>query len=175
MQVVAAERTAVGTHDTGLPPIGFSLFRRGRKVLLTRVLELPIPHTYPAYVTLKYKTTSPSHLRCAFKVSRVLLIHFPIALLIANYNSSSTMTSTNKTIIAFDLYGTLLSTESIAKELATHFGNPKAQAIAALWRRYQLEYTWRLNSMCLSPQLERLQHSFPTHSIVILTKYNHLI
>jgi 2-haloacid dehalogenase len=57
------------------------------------------------------------------------------------------MSSSNKIIIAFDLYGTLLSTESIAKELATHFGDDKAQKVAALWRRYQLEYTWRLNSM----------------------------
>ncbi|CAD6575208.1 MAG: hypothetical protein ASARMPRED_007130 [Alectoria sarmentosa] len=52
-----------------------------------------------------------------------------------------------KTVIAFDLYGTLLSTESIAKELATHFGQDKAASLAGLWRRYQLEYTWRLNSM----------------------------
>jgi 2-haloacid dehalogenase len=57
------------------------------------------------------------------------------------------MSSANKTVIAFDLYGTLLSTESIAKELATHFSNEKASTIAALWRRYQLEYTWRMNSM----------------------------
>ena len=74
------------------------------------------------------------------------------------------MASNTNTAIAFDLYGTLLSTESIAKELASHFSNEKAQSIAALWRRlfssyleasrqtdhyrYQLEYTWRLNSMC---------------------------
>jgi len=50
-------------------------------------------------------------------------------------------------IIAFDLYGTLLSTESIAKKLADHFGQEKASSIATVWRRYQLEYTWRLNSM----------------------------
>lgn len=55
--------------------------------------------------------------------------------------------SSNKIVIAFDLYGTLLSTESIAKELAIHFGADKAPTIAALWRRYQLEYTWRMNSM----------------------------
>lgn len=55
--------------------------------------------------------------------------------------------SSNKTVIAFDLYGTLLSTESIAKELAKLFGEEKAQSLAALWRRYQLEYTWRINSM----------------------------
>ncbi|OIW26565.1 haloacid dehalogenase [Coniochaeta ligniaria NRRL 30616] len=55
----------------------------------------------------------------------------------------------NKTVIAFDLYGTLLSTDSIAKELAKLFGQDKAQSLAALWRRYQLEYTWRINSMGL--------------------------
>ncbi|KAL8926518.1 MAG: hypothetical protein Q9208_002845 [Pyrenodesmia sp. 3 TL-2023] len=57
------------------------------------------------------------------------------------------MASNGNTIIAFDLYGTLLSTESIAKELAKHFGEEKAAAVAATWRKYQLEYTWRLNSM----------------------------
>lgn len=50
-------------------------------------------------------------------------------------------------VVAFDAYGTLLSTESIAKELATHFGQERAGDLAALWRRIQLEYTWRLNSM----------------------------
>lgn len=52
-----------------------------------------------------------------------------------------------KIVIAFDLYGTLLSTESIAMELAGLFGQDKAKVIAATWRKYQLEYTWRLNSM----------------------------
>jgi 2-haloacid dehalogenase len=54
---------------------------------------------------------------------------------------------TGTTIVAFDLYGTLLSTESIVKQLEKHFSHAKAQSISALWRRYQLEYTWRLNSM----------------------------
>jgi 2-haloacid dehalogenase len=54
---------------------------------------------------------------------------------------------TAKTVVAFDLYGTLLSTESIVKQLEKHCDNAKAQSISALWRRYQLEYTWRLNSM----------------------------
>ena len=49
--------------------------------------------------------------------------------------------------IAFDLYGTLLSTDSIAQELATLYGVDKAKTIAAQARRYQLEYTWRVNSM----------------------------
>jgi 2-haloacid dehalogenase len=48
------------------------------------------------------------------------------------------MISNKKTVIAFDLYGTLLSTESIAKELANHFGDEKAKSIAALWRRWVL-------------------------------------
>ena len=56
--------------------------------------------------------------------------------------------SNAKTVIAFDLYGTLLSTESVAQTLAAQVGDDgKARALAALWRRYQLEYTWRLNSM----------------------------
>ncbi|KIX06804.1 haloacid dehalogenase, type II [Rhinocladiella mackenziei CBS 650.93] len=54
---------------------------------------------------------------------------------------------TNKIVVAFDLYGTLLSTESIAQVLASQFGDEKAASIAAVWRKYQLEYTWRLNSM----------------------------
>ncbi|KAK2744413.1 hypothetical protein FQN57_004310 [Myotisia sp. PD_48] len=52
-----------------------------------------------------------------------------------------------ETILAFDLYGTLLSTESIAQQLGELFDREKGNSIALLWRRYQLEYTWRLNSM----------------------------
>lgn len=52
-----------------------------------------------------------------------------------------------KIILAFDVYGTLLSTESIAKKLAAHYGEEKAAAVSAKWRLYQLEYTWRANSM----------------------------
>jgi len=59
------------------------------------------------------------------------------------------MASSNPTVIAFDLYGTLLSTDSIANELAKHFRSDKAASLA--WRRYQLEYTWRLNSMSIEP------------------------
>jgi 2-haloacid dehalogenase len=53
----------------------------------------------------------------------------------------------SKILVAFDLYGTLLSTASIATKLASHFGQETADSIAAIWRKYQLEYTWRLNSM----------------------------
>jgi 2-haloacid dehalogenase len=52
-----------------------------------------------------------------------------------------------KTLVAFDLYGTLLSTASIATKLASHYGQDTADSIASVWRKYQLEYTWRLNSM----------------------------
>ncbi|KAK3055952.1 hypothetical protein LTR09_003186 [Extremus antarcticus] len=50
-------------------------------------------------------------------------------------------------VLAFDAYGTLLSTESIAKKLSSHFGEEKAKTIAKAWRTLQLEYTWRANSM----------------------------
>ena len=66
------------------------------------------------------------------------------------YYFAYTMSSKEKMVVAFDLYGTLLSTGSIAMELSSHFGNDKAIGLAALWRRYQLEYTWRLNSMSIS-------------------------
>lgn len=49
--------------------------------------------------------------------------------------------------IAFDLYGTLLSTASITDDLADAFGRDKADQIATTWRQYQLEYTWRLAAM----------------------------
>lgn len=51
------------------------------------------------------------------------------------------------TIIAFDLYGTILSTDSIVKELAGLFGDEKAKTIATQARRYQLEYSWRISTM----------------------------
>ncbi|KAF2121866.1 HAD-like domain-containing protein [Lophiotrema nucula] len=57
------------------------------------------------------------------------------------------MSSSKQIVLAFDVYGTLLSTESIAKQLSEHFGQEKATKIATEWRKYQLEYTWRLNSM----------------------------
>ncbi|EJP63789.1 asparagine synthase [Beauveria bassiana ARSEF 2860] len=53
----------------------------------------------------------------------------------------------SETIIAFDLYGTLLSTESIATELAKLFGNETSKTLATRARTLQLEYTWRSNSM----------------------------
>ena len=62
------------------------------------------------------------------------------------------MSSKKEIILAFDAYGTLLSTESIAKQLASHFGDEKATKIAAEARKYQLEYTWRLNSMSMRPR-----------------------
>lgn len=64
--------------------------------------------------------------------------------------------ASDKTVIAFDLYGTLLSTESIAEELAKLFGHERAASIATTWRRYQLEYTWRINSM--GPGISSLSH-----------------
>ncbi|KAH8110890.1 haloacid dehalogenase [Phellopilus nigrolimitatus] len=52
-------------------------------------------------------------------------------------------------ILAFDIYGTLLDTDSITQSLSErlHLDEGKAAEVSVLWRRYQLEYTWRLNSM----------------------------
>lgn len=65
-----------------------------------------------------------------------------------------------KITMAFDLYGTLLSTASITTDLAAHFGNEKADLIAIKWRQYQLEYTWRLPAMA-SPDVTYI----PFHKI----------
>lgn len=59
--------------------------------------------------------------------------------------------TTPKLTLAFDLYGTLLSTASISDELTAHFGPAQADLIAAKWRQYQLEYTWRLTAMAAGP------------------------
>ncbi|KAL7620086.1 hypothetical protein AAE478_010636 [Parahypoxylon ruwenzoriense] len=77
--------------------------------------------------------------------------------------------------IAFDLYGTLLSTESIAHELAKVYDEDKAQFLAALWRRYQLEYTWRINSMGEYKSFNEitpgaLSHAVAEHELAISEK-----
>ncbi|KHN97142.1 haloacid dehalogenase [Metarhizium album ARSEF 1941] len=65
-----------------------------------------------------------------------------------------------KTVVAFDLYGTLLSTESIVNELSRIYGEDEAKAVATQTRRYQLEYTWRINSMGLYRSFSELtRHS----------------
>lgn len=56
--------------------------------------------------------------------------------------------SESKIAIAFDLYGTLLATESMATHLGKICGDDKkAREVAGIWRQYQLEYSWRINAM----------------------------
>ncbi|KAI0946360.1 hypothetical protein AcW1_009836 [Taiwanofungus camphoratus] len=54
-------------------------------------------------------------------------------------------------VLAFDIYGTLLDTNNITLGIQTHIGlaADKAAQLSQTWRKYQLEYTWRLNSMGL--------------------------
>lgn len=67
-------------------------------------------------------------------------------------------------VVAFDLYGTLLSTSSITKQLEQHVGR-LAQSIATEWRRYQLEYTWRLNSMGLFESFSDITRNSLLHAV----------
>ncbi|KAL2847569.1 HAD-like domain-containing protein [Aspergillus pseudodeflectus] len=67
-------------------------------------------------------------------------------------------------VLAFDLYGTLLSTESIAQQLASHFPE-KAHSISSLWRRYQLEYTWRLTSMGVYESFSTITRNALRHAL----------
>lgn len=64
-----------------------------------------------------------------------------------NVTDNNNNMSPTRIVLAFDVYGTLLSTDSIAKRLASYCAEDKAKIIATTWRKYQLEYTWRLNSM----------------------------
>lgn len=51
-------------------------------------------------------------------------------------------------VLAFDIYGTLLSFEAVIHELKRFLNDDaRARTVAQTWRRYQLEYTFRLNSM----------------------------
>ncbi|PVH95401.1 haloacid dehalogenase [Periconia macrospinosa] len=90
-------------------------------------------------------------------------------------------------VLAFDVYGTLLSTESIAQSLGEHIGQDKAASVAAEWRRLQLEYTWRCNSMetyepFTSITLKSLRHALSLSSLhlpgetlqYLLSSYNSL-
>lgn len=72
----------------------------------------------------------------------------------------------SKIVIAFDLYGTILSTESIAKDLATHLNisRSKAQAVAAKWRQYQLEYTWRISAMGTYKPFDKITRAALRHA-----------
>ncbi|KAH7012510.1 uncharacterized protein B0I36DRAFT_339504 [Microdochium trichocladiopsis] len=69
-------------------------------------------------------------------------------------------------VIAFDLYGTLLSTDSIAHELAKHYGEEVAPGIATLWRRFQLEYTCRITSMGEFKNFQEITRSALGHALI---------
>ncbi|KAL1865533.1 hypothetical protein Daus18300_007178 [Diaporthe australafricana] len=75
-------------------------------------------------------------------------------------------TKKSKIVIAFDLYGTILSTESIAKDIAAHLNisKQKGQAIAAKWRQYQLEYTWRITAMGTYKPFDKITRASLRHA-----------
>lgn len=70
-----------------------------------------------------------------------------------------------KIIIAFDLYGTILSTDSVTDALAARFGPAPARQIAARWRQYQLEYTWRITSMGAYEPFDRVTRAALRHAV----------
>lgn len=68
-------------------------------------------------------------------------------------------------VIAFDLYGTLLSTDSIAEHLTKICGDDaKAKQTTSLWRRYQLEYSWRITAMGLYQPFSTLTEAALGHA-----------
>ncbi|KAF3066422.1 Haloacetate dehalogenase H-2 [Daldinia childiae] len=71
----------------------------------------------------------------------------------------------SKKVIAFDLYGTLLSTRSINRTLAKIYNERNAKQLAASWRRYQLEYTWRINSMGQYKSFSQITRNALSHAV----------
>jgi len=59
--------------------------------------------------------------------------------------------ASGKKVLAFDIYGTLLNTGAISRSIQKYVkeiqSEEQGKFLATSWRTYQLEYTWRLNSM----------------------------
>lgn len=77
-----------------------------------------------------------------------------------------------KHVLAFDIYGTILDTNSlnVGHQSLLDIDADKAAALSLLWRRYQLEYTWRLNSMGIYEPFDvvtshALEHALSEHGI----------
>lgn len=71
--------------------------------------------------------------------------------------------------VVFDAYGTLFDVNSPVEKLASEIGE-KAQALAALWRQKQLEYTWLRSLMGVHADFwqvtrEALDFALAEHSI----------
>jgi 2-haloacid dehalogenase len=56
-------------------------------------------------------------------------------------------TATEREVLAFDLYGTLVDPIAISDELGEILGDPGGREAAGLWRVKQLEYAFRLTAM----------------------------
>ena len=54
---------------------------------------------------------------------------------------------TNREVLAFDLYGTLVDPIAISGDLSRVLGESEGREAAALWRLKQLEYSFRLTAM----------------------------
>ncbi|KAJ2904101.1 haloacid dehalogenase [Zalerion maritima] len=70
-------------------------------------------------------------------------------------------------VLAFDLYGTLLSTSSISTTLSSSLSVPseKGDAIASRWRILQLEYSWRMTCMGKYVSFRDLTRASLLHSL----------
>ncbi|KAF8590664.1 haloacid dehalogenase, type II [Ramaria rubella] len=68
--------------------------------------------------------------------------------------------------VAFDLYGTLLDTSSVSKSLSAHLPQHiDADDVSREWRKYQLEYTWRLTSMGVYENFEAVTRRSLVHAV----------
>jgi 2-haloacid dehalogenase len=54
---------------------------------------------------------------------------------------------TDREVLAFDLYGTLVDPIAVSSELDQVLGGSDGAEVAKLWRLKQLEYSFRLTAM----------------------------
>jgi len=80
-------------------------------------------------------------------------------------------------VVAMDLYGTLVNPASISKALAQALGtgDDKVQQVNTTWRKYQLEYTWRLNSMGMFFTLKSALHRKKEGNSIVAFCHRHLL
>ncbi|PAV18084.1 haloacid type II [Pyrrhoderma noxium] len=77
------------------------------------------------------------------------------------------MTSKYVQTLAFDVYGTLCDTASISSAIAKYLSieRDRANVVSSTWRIYQLEYTWRMNSMNIYEPFDIVTRNSLVHTL----------
>lgn len=112
-----------------------------------RHVRMPVGENEVVDLPFSHGVTTEEMVLCRMCLHSILISTLSNTNNINDLKDEARMSAQDKIVIAFDAYGTLLSTESIADAVSKHIGREKAASVAQIWRKHQLEYTWRLNSM----------------------------